>query len=217
MDILRNEFIVNLPIDKTWEVLTDVERIAPCLPGAELQEIEGDVFRGIVKVKLGAISASFKGQASFVERDDINHRAVLSAAGSDTTGKGRAEAKITARVESVTADTTRCFVETDMRISGKIAQFGRGIMADVSKKLMDQFANNLNTMLDENPDAIQTTPLPIAPSGPALTQPTVRKIEGATAEPLSLGNVAGVAVLKRVLPLVVGLAIVVAILWKALV
>ena len=162
MDKLLNEFTVNRPIDETWTVLTDVERIAPCMPGAALEEIEGDVFRGVVKVKLGAISTAFKGQANFVERDDAAHRAVLKGEGRDTTGKGNASALITAKLESIDADTTKCFVETDLHITGKVAQFGRGIMGDVSKKLMNQFATNLNKMLDQQPEA----------SSAATTKPT---------------------------------------------
>src|SRR6476659_831609 len=149
MDKLLNEFTVNRPIDEAWKIRTDVERIAPCMPGATLEEIEGDVFRGVVKVKLGAISTAFKGQASFVERDDDSHRAVLKGEGRDTTGKGNASALITARLEPVTDASTKCNVETDLHITGKVAQFGRGIMGDVSKKLMNQFATNLNTMLDQ--------------------------------------------------------------------
>ena len=148
MEKLLNEFTVNRSIDHTWAVLTDVERIAPCLPGAQLQEIEGDVFRGVVKVKLGPIATAFKGQASFVERDDVQHKAVLKGEGRDTGGKGNADALITAQLESVSENVTKCVVSTDLRITGKVAQFGRGIMGDVSEKLMTQFANNLNTMLD---------------------------------------------------------------------
>src|SRR6476469_7248837 len=148
MDKLLNEFTVNRPIEETWTVLTDVELIAPCMPGAQLQEIEGDIYRGLVKVKLGAITTSFKGQASFTERDDTGHRAVLKAEGRDTGGKGNADALITATLESVSPEVTKCVVATDLRVTGKVAQFGRGIMADVSKKIMGQFATNLNTMLD---------------------------------------------------------------------
>ena len=150
MDKLLNDFTVERPIDETWVVLTDVERIAPCMPGAQLEEIEGDIYRGVVKVKLGAISTAFRGQASFVERDDAGHRAVLHGEGRDTTGKGNADAMITARLEEIGPSTTRCVVETDLRITGKVAQFGRGIMGDVSKKLIAQFAQNLNTMLAES-------------------------------------------------------------------
>ena len=236
MDKLLNEFTVHRPIAETWNVLTEVERIAPCMPGAALEEIEGDIFRGVVKIKLGAISTAFKGQANFIERDDTAHRAVLKAEGRDTTGKGNASALITAQLESIDAGTTRCFVETDLHITGKVAQFGRGIMGDVSKKLMNQFATNLNTMLDQQPDAAAPaepepaaeSPEPAAAptveaetaaaerasangaktsSTKAEAAPTVRKIDGPAAAPIELSDVAGSAILKRLLPLVGGLVL----------
>ena len=234
MDKLLNEFTVNRPIDETWNVLTDVERIAPCMPGAALEEIEGDVFRGVVKVKLGAISTAFKGQANFIERDDTAHRAVLKGEGRDTTGKGNASALITAKLESIDEGTTKCFVETDLHITGKVAQFGRGIMGDVSKKLMNQFATNLNTMLDQQPTIAQAGAKPAgnaatdAPANPAPTEKasgngataaaapsevpktgasSVRKINGPAAAPIELSDVAGSAILKRALPLVGGLVL----------
>jgi carbon monoxide dehydrogenase subunit G len=148
---LVNEFTVNRPIDEAWAVITDVERIAPCLPGAQLQEIEGEIYRGVVKIKLGSITPAFKGQATFVERDDTAHRALLKAEGRDTGGRGNASAEIEAHAESLSPTSTRVVVTTDLHITGKVAQFGRGIIGDVSKKLMAQFAGNLNTMLDEPP------------------------------------------------------------------
>ena len=145
---LVNEFTVNRPIEEAWPVICDVERIAPCMPGAQLEEIEGDVYRGVVKIKLGAVSTQFKGQAQFVERDDTKHVAKLRAEGRDTGGRGNAAADITAEAESLSPTSTKCTVTTDLHITGKVAQFGRGIMGDVSKKLMEQFSANLNTMLD---------------------------------------------------------------------
>jgi len=147
---LVNEFTVNRPISEAWAVITDVERIAPCLPGAQLQEIEGEIYRGVVKIKLGSITPQFKGQATFVDRDDPAHRVVLKAEGRDTGGRGNASAEITAQAESLSPTSTRCVVTTDLHITGKVAQFGRGIIGDVSKKLMAQFASNLNTMLDDD-------------------------------------------------------------------
>src|SRR3954449_273233 len=152
-----NEFTVNRPIDEAWPIICDVERIAPCLPGAELEEIEGDVYRGKVKVKLGAVTAQFKGEAQFVERDDAAHHARLRAKGRDTGGRGNAEADIVAAAESLSPTSTKCTVTADLHITGKVAQFGRGIMGDVSKKLMDQFANNLNSMLDQPAAAAAAT------------------------------------------------------------
>jgi uncharacterized protein len=226
-----NEFTVNRPIDEAWPIICDVERIAPCLPGAELEEIEGDVYRGKVKVKLGAVNAQFKGEAQFVERDDVAHHALLKAKGRDTGGRGNAEAEIVADAESLSPTSTKCTVTADLHITGKVAQFGRGIMGDVSKKLMDQFAANLNRMLDEQgstpatepPAAVNQSTPTAAPSagdgaGTADTAaepaPTVRKINGPAAEPVDLAGVAGPAVIKRVLPVVLALLLVVLILRR---
>ena len=195
MEKIINEFIVNRPIGITWPVLTDVQRIAPCMPGAELHEVDGDIVRGVVKVKLGVISTAFKGQASYVERDDLKHRAILKGSGRDTGGKGSAEALITASAFAISGTQTRVVVETELRISGKIAQFGRGIMADVSKQLMSQFSDNLNLMLD------------IESSGNNFEEKSV------VATPIDLSAVAGRAVAKRVFPLVIGVLLISATLW----
>src|SRR3954453_17620 len=163
-----NEFTVNRPIEEAWPIICDVERIAPCLPGAELEEIEGDVYRGKVKVKLGAVSAQFKGEAQFIERDDTAHHARLKAKGRDTGGRGNAEADTVAAAESLSPTSTKCTVTADLHITGKVAQFGRGIMGDVSKKLMDQFASNLNRMLDDQ----GSTPPSAAPGASAAPAET---------------------------------------------
>ena len=144
---LNHDFTVDVPVEEAWRILTDVERIAPCLPGAQLQEIEGDVYRGVVKVKVGPIQAQFKGQASFVERDDTAHRVVLKGEGRDTGGKGNASATITAQLTPVDATSTTCNLVTDLSITGKVAQFGRGALADVSEKLLAQFSDNLNELI----------------------------------------------------------------------
>lgn len=202
-----NEFTVNRPIEEAWPIICDVERIAPCLPGAQLEEIEGDVYRGRVKVKLGAVTAQFKGEATFVERDDEAHTAQLHGKGRDTGGRGSAEADIYAVAESLSPTSTKCTVTADLHITGKVAQFGRGIMGDVSKKLMDQFASNLNTMLDdEGSDTVDDehtepapTEAPAASAAPA-EEPTVRKINGPAAEPIDMADMAGPALLKRAAP-----------------
>jgi len=139
---LTNEFVVPIAVDEAWKLLTDVERIAPCMPGAELQEIDGEEYRGIVKVKVGPITAQYKGKATFVEKDDAAHKAVLRAEGRDTRGQGNANATITAMLESE-SDGTRVKVVTDLAITGRAAQFGRGVMADVSTKLLGQFVDCL--------------------------------------------------------------------------
>lgn len=141
---LAHEFTVNTPIDRAWAVLTDVERIAPCMPGAELTEVDGDTYHGLVKVKVGPITALYKGTASFVEKDEAAHRAVLKAAGRDARGQGNASATVTA-VMTEQGDGTRVTIATNMTVSGRVAQFGRGIMADVTAKLLQQFVGNLET------------------------------------------------------------------------
>jgi len=209
MDLVH-EFTVPVPVDDAWRILTDVERIAPCLPGAQLQEIEGDTYRGIVKVKVGPIQAQFKGQASFVEQDHVAHRVVLKGEGRDTTGKGNASALITAELTSLNASSTSVKVLTDLSITGKVAQFGRGAMADISDKLLAQFVENLNTLIGEQ----QASPAPAAPA-PAATStdedeaPQVRKIDAPEAEALDLLSVSSGAIVKRAIPVVIAIAAVV--------
>ena len=196
MDLVH-EFTVPVPVDDAWRILTDVERIAPCLPGAQLQEIEGETYRGIVKVKVGPIQAQFKGQANFIERDDVAHKVVLKGEGRDTTGKGNASAIITAEMTAVDASNTAVTVNTDLSVTGKVAQFGRGAMADISDKLLAQFVVNLNALIAEQPATAA------APS--AAPEPTegVRTIESAEVAPLDLLSAAGSPILKRAIPVVV--------------
>ena len=210
---LNHSITVNQSIAETWKILTDLERIAPCLPGAQLQEVEGDVYKGVVKIKVGPIVAQFKGEAQFAERDDANYTATLKASGRDTGGKGNASATITATLTSVTESSTVCNVVTDLAITGKVAQFGRGAMADISEKLIAQFAENLNTLIDtEGATAASTNVATEAPKASESASdasgdlPKVRKIEGPAAEPLNLQDVAGGAMMKRILPLLAGLA-----------
>jgi uncharacterized protein len=234
---LINEFTVNRPIEEAWPLITDIERIAPCLPGAELQEVEGETYRGVVKVKLGAISSQFKGEAHFIERDDENYRAVIKGTGRDTGGRGNASAEISAQAESLSPTSTRVAVTTDLHITGKVAQFGRGIMGDVSSKLMAQFADNLNEMIDEQgvaPAAVpgdsgdaatdtaeaETAPPTTAAADTAPTTPTeaadttasakpkVRKIEGPATQPIDLMEVGGSSLIKRIAPVLIAIVLV---------
>ena len=210
---LNHSFTVNQPIAETWQILTDLERIAPCLPGAQLEEVHGEVYKGGVKIKVGPITAQFKGEAQFEERNDTDFKAVLKASGRDTGGKGNASATITAQLTPVDATSTTCNLLTDLSITGKVAQFGRGALADVSEKLLAQFSDNLNELIKTQGAAPAPSPAPSpAATAPATNgsngtgEPQIRKIEGPAAEPLDLGNVAGGAVMKRVLPLLAGLA-----------
>jgi len=200
---LNNDFEVNAPVEKAWAVLTDVEKIAPCLPGAQLQEIEGDEYRGIVKVKVGPITAQYKGAATFIEKDDANHRAVLKAEGRDTRGAGNASAMITANLEGV-GDRTKVSVSTDLTVTGKVAQFGRGVMADVSAKLMTQFADNLEQLMEAEPTAAAkvdgAVAAPAATAAPSASTGGVRKIDSADVAPVDIVATAGSPVLKRLAP-----------------
>lgn len=211
---LNNTFEVARPIEEAWAVLTDLERIAPCLPGAQLTEVEGDDYRGFVKVKVGPITAQFKGAANFVERNDQDHKAVLSGKGRDTRGAGNASALITAKLEPVSDSITRVNVDTDMKITGKFAQFGRGVMADVSATLMDQFAENLADMLEEEssddpaePEQAESEPADDAGEGETTAEEAaaasdgVRKIDMPEPEAIDLIDAAGAPVMKRVVTL----------------
>jgi carbon monoxide dehydrogenase subunit G len=213
---LVNDFTVNVPVEQAWVVLTDVERIAPCLPGAQLQEVEGDVYRGVVKIKVGPILAQFKGQATFVERDDSNHKAVLKAEGRDTAGKGNASAMITAKLDSQGEGVTKVTVSTDLTITGKVAQFGRGALADVSTKLLGQFVDCLETtVLGPGSDTAQAA----ASAGDAVAAPPadtssasstanaapaadagVRRVAQPEAQPIDLLDAAGAPLAKRLIP-----------------
>lgn len=186
---LNHEFTVNVPVADAWTILTDLARIAPCLPGAELTDVEGDIYRGHVKVKVGPILAQFKGQASFLSRDDAAFTATLKAEGRDATGKGNASALIIAQLTSLSPTSTKCAVTTDLTISGKVAQFGRGALADVSDKLLAQFSDNLNQLISSGTSA-----------------PTSEVI------PINLLQTAGAPLLKRVIPAVVAIVVLVIVL-----
>jgi uncharacterized protein len=225
---LTNEFRVGVPVEQAWAVLTDLERIAPCMPGAELQEVEGDEYRGIVKVKVGPITAQYKGAASFVEVD-APHRAVLRAEGRETRGQGGASALVTA-VLVPDGDGTRVTVSTDLTVTGKVAQFGRGVLADVSAKLLTQFVECLEATVlgaqappEATPaaavadeageaaaaaaDAGAEAPAAADAAAGEEAQPGVRRIESAPTEPVDLVGAAGVPVAKRVAPAVAILAV----------
>src|SRR3954468_13831298 len=145
---LENSFTVPVPVDEAWRVLLDIERIAPCMPGAALDSVDGDDFTGRVKVKLGPINLTYQGKASFVEKDETAHRAVIDARGKSQRGNGTANAVITARL-APEGSVTRVDVVTDLNITGRPAQFGRGVMTDVGNQLLGQFADKLAAQLGE--------------------------------------------------------------------
>jgi carbon monoxide dehydrogenase subunit G len=199
---LENEFRVDVPVEEAWRVLLDVERIAPCMPGAQLQEVEGDEYRGIVKVKVGPITAQYKGVARITESDDANHRVVIRAEGRDTRGQGNASATATAVLQS-DGDGTRVSIDSDVTITGKVAQFGRGVIADVSAKLLDQFVACLERDVLSAPAGDHPASSEVAESGMART------IQAPEAEPVDLLRAAGAPVFKRVVPVAVAVVVVI--------
>ena len=177
---LDNQFVVPVSVDRTWEVLQDLEAIAPCLPGAQLEGVEGDDYKGVVKVKLGPVTVSYRGTVAFIERDAERRVAVLKAAARETRGAGSVNATITASLHEDGAGATRVEVGTDLNISGRAAQFGRGVLEDVSGKIMGQFAERLSAMIAESDRAVdQPVNGDAAPAAPAApVEPAALELGG---------------------------------------
>jgi carbon monoxide dehydrogenase subunit G len=170
---LEHSFTVPVGIDEAWDVLLDIERVAPCMPGAAIDSVDGDDFTGTVKVKLGPIGLTYKGKASFIEKDLAAHRAVINAQGRDARGAGTAAARVTATLTSEGAASTKVLVTTDLDITGKPAQFGRGVMVDVGNKLIGQFADCLAGQLTAgNPAPAESSQQPASDSAPTVETPT---------------------------------------------
>jgi uncharacterized protein len=217
-----NEFTVPVGIERTFALLTDLERVAPCLPGAALDDVDGDVYAGSMKVKVGPITVAYRGTAEVVEQDAAAGRVAIDAAGKETRGAGTASARVTATLAEVDAEQTAVTVTTDLTLTGKPAQFGRGVLAEVGSKIIGTFAERLEGMIQEGE---------LEPAGseaaPATTEPAPVDPEGAEAapdsvgharatpepEPLDLREVAGGAIVKRLIPVVAALAVVAGILW----
>ena len=212
---LEHTFTVPVGIDDAWHVLLDIRQVAPCMPGAALDSVDGDDFTGIVKVKLGPIGLTYKGKASFIEKDEAAHRAVIDAHGRDARGNGTAAAKVTAVLTEEGPTSTRVDVVTDLDITGKPAQFGRGVMADVGNKLIGQFADCLAGKLAGGGEpAVETSAAPAAepeaaPAQPAAPVKATEPLRVAEPEPINLIESAGPAVAKRVLPLIAVLIVIV--------
>ncbi|MCS0600079.1 SRPBCC family protein [Streptomyces sp. LP11] len=220
---IDNEFRVDVPVERAWEALTDLEDLAPCMPGAQLTGVEGDVYRGKVRVKVGPVVSQFQGTARFVERDAADHSAVISAAGKDTRGQGNASATVRARLRPDGAGTA-VSVSTDLNISGKLAQFGSGMIKEISEKLFAQFVANVEEQLLHEPGAAEAPePVPVAvpepppAAAPAVpAPPPVRQVPPPPDdEPLDLMRYAGTSVYKRLVP-VAAVAVVVGavIYWR---
>jgi carbon monoxide dehydrogenase subunit G len=250
----EHEFTVPVPVEQAWPVLLDVERIAPCLPGASIDGVEGNTFTGKMKVKVGPITVAYSGKASFEEVDKDAHRVVLKAAGRETRGSGTANATVNARLHD-DGGRTRVTVETSFNVTGRPAQFGRGVMNEVGAKLIDRFAENLAELLRGDTEAATATQpaaetaaatpaaapaepaaaeAPAAGEAPAAeaakpaaeaaqepaakaepSRPAVptRSSRTAEEEALDLLEVAGMPVLKRVLPALGALAAIGLVIW----
>jgi uncharacterized protein len=210
---LENEFTVPAPVDRAWEVLLDLERVAPCLPGAAIDGREGDAHTGTMTVKIGPITARYKGTVRIEESDEQAHRAVMRAQARDARGQGTAAATITSTMEAVDGGT-RVRVETDLRITGPAAQFGRGVMQDVSAKMMGRFADCLEGLMGEAEAPAAAAPAPAEDTPAEAPAPVPKPAEAAPSPPparptedvLDLGEVSREAVLKRVAPVAAGAA-----------
>ncbi|MGH3676404.1 MAG: SRPBCC family protein [Mycobacterium sp.] len=190
---LNNEFRVAVPAAKTWKVLTDVERVAPCIPGARLLSVDGDEFTGAVKVKVGPITVSYQGEAAFQEKDEAAQRVVIKANGKETRGSGNAAALVTAQLHEDTHGTTVA-ITTDLTISGKAAQFGRGVLADVSTNLIGHFARNLEAEL-------------LGGSAPrTASTSTATAAQADAGDSVDLLKVVAVPMAKRFAPVIAGVA-----------
>jgi len=234
---LDNEFTVGVPIGEAWEVLTDLEMIAPCMPGAQLTGVNDDVYTGKVKIKVGPVTAEYSGTARFSEKDVDTYRAVIDARGRDSRGNGNATAVISAQLLPE-GERTRVTVTTDLTIAGRIAQFGSGMIKEVSAKLLGQFVECLEVRLGGGLAGAGEPPVAAAPatgtagSSSAAAASSANQIAVASAsaaaapaaaagtavggavaaggaEPaaLDLMSVAGGAIYKRLVPVLVGLVV----------
>ncbi len=212
---LNNEFTVDVPVEDVWNVLLDLERITPCLPGASLTEETGDrEYDGAMKVKLGPVTQQYKGTVKIQEADESAHRAVLRADGKDARGQGTASATITSTLHDAGDGGTRVSVETDMQITGRAAQFGQGIQQQVSEKLLGRFADCLEEEIvngGASRGADVSGAAPSANGSAGEGQPQAAQQGGARqeedVEALDLGEAGRDAVIGRIkpaIPLVVG-------------
>jgi len=206
---LDHQFTVPAPLDEVWKAVIDPERVAPCMPGATLTKVEGDAFTGTVKVKMGPISLLYKGKGEFLEKDENAKKVVIKASGKDARGSGTAAATVTV---TLTADgqSTHGTVVTDLAITGKPAQFGRGLISEVGGKILDAFVECLSRKLGsavehEPPPAAE--PEPEVAAAPAPTRPHLESVKPAPeTEAIDLVDYAGSSVVKRLAPVIAGIA-----------
>src|SRR2546430_5563763 len=228
---MDHSFTVPVPPERAWDVLLDVERIAPCMPGASVDEFDGEVVTGRIKVKVGPVSLTYRGTAKFTERDPDAKVIVLEASGKETRGAGTASATVRATLEPG-GEGTIASMHTTMNVTGRPAQFGRGVMVEVGGKLVEQFAQNLRQLITDDsaggggaaateagateadqattatqdgPGSTQPSPviLSAAPSAATATAPPAQ----ASADSINLVKLVGPALLKRVVPVAVVAAV----------
>jgi carbon monoxide dehydrogenase subunit G len=182
---IANEFTVSVPIEDAWDLLTDLDQVVPLMPGAQLTGQDGDDVLGKVKVKVGPVTSEFSGKVRFVEQNRDEHRAVIDAKGKEARGTGNAAATVTARLHDA-GQTTRVTVDTDLKIVGKLAQFGSGMLQQVSEKLLGQFVDSLEAKLAADQPAAAAA---VAAVGPAQS--------AAEPQPIDLLDLAGGSALKK--------------------
>jgi uncharacterized protein len=215
---LENEFTVGVPVEQAWAVLTDLELIAPCMPGAQLTGVNDGVYTGKVKIKVGPVTAEYAGTARFTEKDDAAYRAVIDARGRDSRGQGNANAVIAAQLRA-DGSATVVTVDTDLSIAGRIAQFGSGMIKEVSAKLLGQFVECLEQKLGSvaqappagtaaSPAAAATAAGTAIPSASPAAATLASSASGETA-PLDLMSLAGRSIYKRLVPIVIAVIVIV--------
>jgi carbon monoxide dehydrogenase subunit G len=213
---LQNSFVVPSDIDTAWTQLQDVEGLAPCMPGATLTSHDGDDFTGSVKVKLGPVSMVFAGQARFVSKDEATHTVVIEGAGKETKGTGTAKGLVTAVLVQEAPDRTRVDVNTEITITGKAAQFGRGVMQDVAARIIDQFSANLAAMMTGGGAAVEAEAVAAGAAGTATAAPARPAALPHHEDSIDLLGTAGAPVLKRAIPIAIGLVVVIGVIvWIA--
>lgn len=220
--ILDNEFRVSVPIERAWEVLTDIPLITPCLPGAELTGHDGDEYSGKIKIKVGPVTSHYSGKALLTVRNEATRHVEIQADGRDSKGSGNASATITADMTK-DGDGTRVVIHTDLKISGKVAQFGKGMIAEVSGKLIGQFVDCIeqrllgDAIVDEVAAESATTSSgsSTAEPAPSAGAPKLKAVPKPV-EPLDLMDLAGGSVYKRLAPVgaVVALLALLALIFK---
>ena len=197
---IANQFSVSAPIEQAWDVLCDLEQVIPLMPGAQLVGHEGDDYLGKVKVKVGPVTSEFTGKVRFVEQDRDQHRAVIDGKGKESRGTGNAAATVTAQLHD-DGDRTHVTVDTDLKIVGKLAQFGSGMLQQVSEKLLGQFVESFEAKLTaENAGSPASPASPVVPADTeAAAKPVAEARQAPTAEPepIDLLELAGAGQLKK--------------------